>query len=415
MGRIGLSSHIGTEGDPAGTMAVLEAEARHLGARELSRVAGCRVEILHDWKHAAARWNDFGPSMPFQDRCWLDAWYAAFANLPHVEPLIAIISDAASLEQIALLPLVRRLQRGVRIVEFADLDLTDYNAPLMTASAPRDAEAARVLWCDLKAALQRSPGGADLVRLRKMPINLAGRPNPLTLLDGARPCPLNGNVVTTGDDFDAYRHSLERSVRKNLERSWRVFTRDSAARLQIVTDRDQALRVLSVMEIQQGARMRHLGLNFVLNDESSAVFYRRLVGEGLRGGYAVLSALTVGEEVVATLLGIRVGSRYVMLRNSHAGEKWSNCSPGRLIIERTMAALHKDGVRSFDFSIGNYAYKRRFGVAPLALVDFTAALGWRGIPSALRDRAVHELRRYPRLAGLARRALGKRRASREED
>src|SRR6202035_1020987 len=99
-----------------------------------------------------------------------------------------------------------------------------------------------------------------------------------------------------------------------------------------------------------------------------------------------------GEEVVATLLGIRVGSRYVMLRNSHAGEKWSNCSPGRLIIERTMAALHKDGVRQFDFSIGNYAYKRRFGVAPLALIDLTAALSWRGWPYVLRDRAARSLR-----------------------
>ena len=126
------------------------------------------------------------------------------------------------------------------------------------------------------------PGGADLIRLRKMPVDLGGQPNPLALLDGARPCPLNGNVVTTGDDFDAYRHSLERTVRKNLERSWRVFTRDPAAALRIVTDRNEALRVLSTMEIQQGARMRHLGLNFVLNDETSVAFYRDLVDENLR-------------------------------------------------------------------------------------------------------------------------------------
>jgi CelD/BcsL family acetyltransferase involved in cellulose biosynthesis len=202
-------------------------------------------------------------------------------------------------------------------------------------------------------------------------------------------------------------------VRKELERSWRVFARDPAAAFQIVTDRNQALCVLSTMEIQQGARMQHLGLNFILNDETCAAFYRHLVGENLRSGYAVLSALTVGEEVVATLLGVRSGSRYVMVRISNAGEKWSNCSPGRLIIGRTMAALHRDGVRSFDFSVGNYAYKRRFGVAPFPLVDITAALSWRGIPYALRDRAVCELRRHPRLAAHVGRALGKR-ASREE-
>jgi CelD/BcsL family acetyltransferase involved in cellulose biosynthesis len=117
--------------------------------------------------------------------------------------------------------------------------------------------------------------------------------------------------------------------------------------------------------------------------------------------------------VVATLLGIRQGTRYVMVRISNAGEKWSNCSPGRLIIERTMAALHKDGIRQFDFSIGNYAYKRRFGVKRIALVDLTAALSWRGLPYALRDRAARWLRGHPRLAGRVKRALGKP-ASREE-
>ena len=83
------------------------------------------------------------------------------------------------------------------------------------------------------------PGGADLIRLRKMPVDLDGQPNPLALLDGASPCPLNGNVVTTGDDFDAYRYSLERTVRKELERSWRVFTRDPDAAFQIVTDQER--------------------------------------------------------------------------------------------------------------------------------------------------------------------------------
>jgi CelD/BcsL family acetyltransferase involved in cellulose biosynthesis len=246
-----------------------------------------------------------------------------------------------------------------------------------------------------------------------MPADLDGGPNPLTLLDQAKPSSLNGNVVVTGEDFDAYRFSLERTVRKELERSWRVFRRDPSAAFQIVSDSNHALRVLATMEIQQGARMQHLGLNFILNGETCAAFYRNLVGENLRGGYVVLSALTAGEEVVATLLGIRVDSRYVMVRISNAGEKWSNCSPGRLIIERTMAALHRDGVRQFDFSVGNYAYTRRFGVVPLPLADITAALSWRGLPYAWRDRAVRELRRHPRLAAQVGRALG-RSPSREE-
>jgi CelD/BcsL family acetyltransferase involved in cellulose biosynthesis len=395
-------------------MTVLTAEAGRPEAREINRAAGFRVELVHDWAQARARSGDVHALTPFQDRRWLDAWYGAFAGFDGVEPLIAIVSDAATSTPAALFPLVRRIRRGIRIVEFADHNLTDYNAPLLQATALRDPASARLMWRDLLAALKRLPGGTDLVRLRKMPFELDGRPNPLTLLPSASASLLNSNVVTAGDDFDAYRYSLERTVRKELERSWRVFTRHPGAAFRILTGHDEALRTLSAMETQQDSRMRHLGLKFMLNDETCAAFYRSLVSENLASGYAVLTVLTVGEEVVATLLGVRSGSRYVMVRISNAGDKWSNCSPGRLIIERTMAALHRDGVRHFDFSIGNYAYKRRFGVVPVALAEITAALSWRGWPFALRDRAARELHRYPKLATRVSRALG-RPPSREEN
>ncbi|MBA2398934.1 MAG: GNAT family N-acetyltransferase [Bradyrhizobium sp.] len=394
-------------------MTVLTTHAGKLDARATARATGYQVELVADWKQAVARWNDISPSTPFQHPQWYAAWYDAFAMADGVEPLIAIVTDAATREQAALLPLIRRRQNKLSIVEFADLDLTDYNAPILGPAAPRDARAARVLWRELMIALRRMQGGADLVRLRKIPLEIDSRPNPLALLDDAGACSLNGNVVVTAEDYDAWRFTLEKTVRKELERSWRVFTRDPAASFETVTDTHEALRILSTTEVQQGTRMQSLGLNFILNDETCAAFYRNLVRDGVGSGYAVVTALRVGDEIVATLLGIRCGARYVMIRISNAGEKWSNCSPGRLIIERTMAALHKDGVRDFDFSVGNYAYKRRFGVMPLPLVDISAALGWRGMPYALRDRAARELRNYPKLAARLKRALGKP-PSREE-
>jgi CelD/BcsL family acetyltransferase involved in cellulose biosynthesis len=388
-------------------MTVLTTSAGQLAARPTSRAAGFRVELLRDWQQAVAHWHDISPSTPFQHPQWYDAWYGAFAGAEGVEPLIAVVTDASTGEQAALLPLIRRKQGNVAIVEFADLNLTDYNAPILGAAAPRDAKAARVLWRSLRSALRRMPDAADLIRLRKMPVDLDGKPNPLALLNAVGPCLLNGNLVTTGEDYDAWRYTLEKTVRKELERSWRVFTRDPAASFAIITNRDEALRILSTTEVQQGTRMQSLGRNYVLNDETSAAFYRNLVRDGVGNGYALVTALTVNDEIVATLLGIRIGSRYVMVRISNAGEKWSNCSPGRLIIERTMAALHRDGVREFDFSVGNYAYKRRFGVTRLPLIDISAALSWRGWPYALRDHMVRAVRNYPRLDAWLKRALGK--------
>ena len=84
----------------------------------------------------------------------------------------------------------------------------------------------------------------------------------------------------TDSDARTFERAIAMSdVRKELERSWRVFTREPAAAFRIVTARDDALRVLEEMESQQGARMQHLGLNFTLNNDTCAAFYRQLVDE----------------------------------------------------------------------------------------------------------------------------------------
>ncbi len=245
-----------------------------------------------------------------------------------------------------------------------------------------------------------------------MPASFPDGPNPLALLRGACPCPLNGNEVRTGDDWEAYHRSLAKTVRKELERSWRVFRREPETDFHLVTDGGRAQEVLAVMARQQEARLRGLGADYRLDEAEFDAFYRRLVARGLDGGYAVVSTLMAGGEIVASLLGIRSAGTYVMIRISHAGEAWSHCSPGRLVIDKTMEALHREGCRSFDFSIGDYDYKRRFGVEPLPLVDLVAPLGWRGWKGAARARLVSVLRRFPaldrRVRGVARRlgALG---------
>jgi CelD/BcsL family acetyltransferase involved in cellulose biosynthesis len=387
-------------------MAVLE--FGRLNGKVTSEVSGFRVEFLRNWKQAALRWNGAGHATAFQHGRWLEAWYAAFET---ISPLIAIISDAVTGRQVALVPLIRRSQRGVRIVEFADLGLTDYNAPLLALERPSDAAETRALCEALLAALRRLPEGADLVRMQKMPAYLDGMPNPLVSLGRLGSCSLNGNLISVGDDFEAYRASIKRM---QLPRSWRVFSRNPGAAFRIVTDVDEALALVDTMDAQQQTRMQQLGLEFILNDPVCAKFYRNLVIGGIGEGYAVVSALTCDEAIVATVLGIRQGANFVFLRISNAGKRWSPCSPSRLIIDRTMAALHRDGVRQFDLSIGNYAFKRRFGAAQFPLTDVSVALGWRGLPFAWRDGAVRRLRRHPRLAARVSRAFGKP-PPREED
>ena len=86
-----------------------------------------------------------------------------------------------------------------------------------------------------------------------------------------------------------------------------------------------------------------------------------------------------------------------MVRLAAATGAWKNCSPGRLMIERTMMALHGEGYREFDFTIGDYDYKRRFGARTAPLCEVETALGPRGAPLQAIMAAKATVRRRPRL------------------
>jgi CelD/BcsL family acetyltransferase involved in cellulose biosynthesis len=366
----------------------------------VSSTSGIAVDFIRDWRRAALRLNA-GHRTAFQHGYWLGAWYEAFADLA---PLVAVVSDAATGRDIAVVPMISHARRGIRIVEFADLGVSDNNAPILASDASLDAAGSRAVAAALIEALRALPDHFDLLRLKKMPAHVGGRPNPLVALGRAGYCSLNGNVVETGEDYADYQASIRRM---QMPRCWRVFSRHAGARFEIATDAGRANEFLDVMDAQQQERMQQLGLKFVLNDDTHARFYRDVVRRGVADGYAVVSALVCDEAIVATTLGVRHGTSYFLLRIGHAGKAWSNCSPGLLVTERTMAALHARGVRRFDLSIGNHDYKRRFGAEPLPLTDVSVALSWRGLPYVLRDHAAQGLRRYPPLATLAARVMGR--------
>lgn len=355
------------------------------------------VEFVRDWRQAALRLNA-GDRTAFQHDYWLGPWYQAFQD---AAPLIAVISEAASGKVIAVVPMISHVRRGIRIVEFADLGVSDNNAPILAPDAALDATAINTALID---ALRALPERFDLLRMRKMPAQVGGKPNPLVSRGRIGCSSLNGNLVLMGDDYAGYQTSIKRM---QMPRCWRVFSRHRGARFEIATDVARAHELMDVMDVQQQARMQKLGSRFVLNDEAHARFYREVARRGVAEGYAVVSALVCDEGVVGTSFGVRLGTTYYLLRISHGGDAWSSCSPGLLVAERTMAALHAEGVRRFDLGIGNLDYKRRFGAERVPLTDVGVALTWRGAPFAWRDHAAQGLRRYPAAASLAARGMGK--------
>jgi CelD/BcsL family acetyltransferase involved in cellulose biosynthesis len=342
----------------------------------------------------------------FQTPPFLSTWYDTIGAQEGVQPLLVTVRRQGS-GAVMGCPLALRERDGRREIVFADLGVTDYAAPWLAADCPADAEGALALWNALRSVLP----AADHLVFEKMPATVNGQANPFALLSRARASRLFGNVVTIDGNFDDWRFTREKTHRKELERSWRVFTRNPSAEFRIVDTPALAEHVMAGLEDHQRRSIADKGWSYILDIPAYHAFYRRLLADGLSSGETVLSALLAGEEVVAALLGVRRGDTYAMIRIGNAMGEWRTCSPGRLIIERTMGALHAQGVRHFDFTIGDYYYKKGFQPDHVELLDLQMPLSWKGAIHVRVADAKHAAKAYvkarPGLEAFVRRALGR--------
>jgi len=319
---------------------------------------------------------------------------------------VLTVIDRETREVAAIFPLFRRRERGLRIIDFADGGVSDYNAAILGPAAPTGVGSTRAFWIATRNALS----DADLIKFTKMPATIEGRLNPLVHLPEAAPSVLNSNTVCIPHAWESFFGGLDRKVRKEIGRSWRVFSGHEGAQFRRLVTVREAECVLEWMERQQRARFATAGSLYLLDRPDVVEFYRNLVAGGLCKGEVVLTALFCQNEVVSALLGLVRGPAYTMIRIAKAGEGWSNCSPGRLVIIKTMRLLREQGCTVFDFSIGDLSYKRRLGAYQTPLFELVAALTARGLPSLAYQRTKQLIGQFPAVDKFARGVLRQLRA-----
>ncbi len=347
------------------------------------------------------RMAEEGDALAFQRRPWLAAWASTVGSGPELDLLPVTVRDEAGMP-VAGLPLVRE-RRGLRRIGFADGGLVDYNAPVLGRGAPQDPEGAARLW----AALLQVMPAADTIRLERMPRRIGARPNPLALLPDARPSSSLGLALTLEHGYEGWVAARPRRYRMELGRCARLFDALPGARFERVTACN-ASGVLGALETLQRSRVAALERPYALDDPRVHAFHHALAADG---DTSTLFALRLEEEIVAALFGLRVGAGFIMLRVA-ADPEHARLSPARLVITRAMERLAGEGVRTIDFGLGDYDYKRRLGGEAVDLVDLVAARSWRGLGELAGHRGRAALRANPRAQAAARRLRDALRAPR---
>lgn len=362
-----------------------------------------RVDVIVDIEDYLRRCRqlDANQSCAFQHSSWLRHWYATVGAQPGIEPLLLTAREVGAGTDAVLLPMVRRRVGVLTFVECADLGITDYNAPLLGDARRLSEGDARALWTALREALR----GSDVLRMDKLLVSCGSATNPWLQMLPSRPSELFGNRFRAHDDYADWMKHIGKHARKEFERCWRVFSKAPDTRFvraRHVGEGLSLLRQLSALQHQRQAETP----GYQLNQPAFTRFYEDYLRDNLDSGRCVMTALMAGEEMVAGLFSVYDGERFTMLRIAMDGEHWKSCAPGKLLLERSIHAMHQIGCREFDFAIGDYQHKKVFCTTPLPLREICAPLsipgrvyhlGWR-IKQAIKDSprlmaGVHRIRR----------------------
>lgn len=336
-----------------------------------------RVEILSGWHDFEPRWQALVgavPYSPFQSSFWLRLWYGVMPEAERVTPLPVAVVDAASGTDLMLLPLITRQAGGLRLIEFADLGITDCNAPAFAENVLAQPDLFDACWAAVRAALP----AADAIVLNKMPATMAGRPNPFAVSAWARPSTMQTWGMHVTSDWQTYLQSIERHARKELGRSLRLCQQLGETRIVLARTRAEAEPVLAFVNSQQRERLSRSNTRHVLDDPGPQRFYAGLIGDGVPAGHTLAASLVINGEIVAGLLGVLGKPRVTVLRIANRSGDMARLGLGRLVLEQAFKVLHADGYSHFDLSIGDGEHKRRMGAAPTPLLDYIEPTSLRG-------------------------------------
>jgi len=295
----------------------------------------------------------------FQHPIWLDAIYHKLVPQLKGEPLIVTVRDAANGRLVMVLPLVRRRYRGLRTVEFADLGVSDYVAPVASEATIDAVAADPFAGRRLKAVLKPF----DMLRIQK----LRSPSESVQGLLGATTCselPMSAYAVPLGSDYAAWRvDNISTSYRKELDKKSRQLHRKGQVVFNCATDVETIDATLIKMREYRRDRFETGDL---LQDQIYFDFYRD-VAIRARSTFARLYSVLMDGVPIAGAMGLSHKGSLLVVLTGFDHDNYKNVSLGSLIFE--MVAQHgiSVGDRELDFTIGDEPYKVLFGAQKSAI------------------------------------------------
>jgi CelD/BcsL family acetyltransferase involved in cellulose biosynthesis len=296
----------------------------------------------------------YSQATAFQHPLWLDALYRKLAPALSAKPLIVTVRRHGRL--IMLLPLLRRRYGTLRAIEFADLGVSDYAAPVVSDENFDEIASDSAACARVKAALKPF----DVLRIQK----LSEYSGPIERLLGTSPriaMPMSAHAVRLNDSYPAWRaEKMPTSYRKELDKKSRQLHRKGKVAFGCPETPESIAATLQKMKEYRKPRF---GSDDLLQTSAYYDFYLEVAAQGV-GSLCRIYNITLDDVPIAGVIGLAHKGHLLVIMGGFDLANHKNLSLGSLIFERVAQHCIEMGDLVLDFTIGDESYKSLFGAEP---------------------------------------------------
>jgi CelD/BcsL family acetyltransferase involved in cellulose biosynthesis len=342
---------------------------------------------------------------PFQHPIWLSNLYEVLAPPRKAQKQVVTVR-AEDGRIVLVLPLVRRRLGPLRLIEYADLGVNDYAAPVVD----RDAVASLAADRQVSMKIRRMLGRFDLLKIDRV----ADSPDlMLSLIAGttAKRHAYDTHLVILPENAEAWHAQLDPKFVRHLERKYKRLRPKGERRLRIIDDVAEVESLMERMQTFRAARFaEHRGTDLV-QDPDCFSFYSAVARASVENGPGSLAVLEVASEPAAVSLNLIDRDRDIYVLVGYDVERLRNYSLGLLIVDELIQNAIGRQQAYFDLTVGDEPYKADFGARPRPVFEIRVQRTLLGRIVVISRTVYLRARRLAKQIVMARQAMGSSEAS----
>ena len=349
------------------------------------------VRIHLELDPVSARWQQLATRETVslhQSLEWCREWLSAHRTKPFV------IETMGPYHKQMILPLEIHRSGPIRIARFIGSAFSNLNTGVFADS---DGGAFGCALADIRSA---ASSHADVIVLERVPLVWRGAETPMIKLP-MTPNPNSSFQLELDNTFEATLAKLNASKRmKKYRASERRFFAAGGYEHRVASGKDEIRETLDLFFRQKARRFREQGLPDVFAEPMTRDFFHRLAQLPSRGGDYTLQLHTLRlkgehEGTAVAIAGLsRKGDHVICQFGSIDDDIVPSTSPGDFLFHLIIQSLCGDGVRIFDFGVGDQAYKRAWCNVETTQYDFMLPLTVAGEAYVRFHRLKNEAKRY---------------------